>query len=135
MWEITVTAGRRIGEVPHMHWDCLGHDGGLPAFWMTRPRSATTTPRFVSPSGCTTLSPGGNKTLDRFFAQHGHRSVGGERPRLARVPTSHRNHDSTVALTYQWFHGRIRDWITEVGLGHCVPHQARHTLATSNRRP
>ena len=60
MWEITVTGGRRVGEVPHVHWDCLGHDGGLPAFWTTRPRSATTTPRFVSPSGCTTLSPGGN---------------------------------------------------------------------------
>ena len=25
--------------------------------------------------------------------------------------------------------------LAEVGLGNCVPHQARHTLATSNRRP
>ena len=46
-------------------------------------------------------------------------------------PTTHRNHDGSVALTYQWFHRRFREWIAELYLGHCVPHQARHTLATN----
>ena len=33
MWEITVTTGRRIGEVLQVRWDCLGRYGGLPMFW------------------------------------------------------------------------------------------------------
>ena len=50
---------------------------------------------------------------------------------MALFPTTHRNHDGSVALSYQWFHRRFRDWIAELDLGHCVPHQARHTLATN----
>jgi hypothetical protein len=73
-------------------------------------------------------------TLDRLLAQHGHRPAGAERSRLALFPTTHRNHDGTVALTYQWFHSRFRDWIAELDLGHYVPHQARHTLATNQLR-
>ncbi|MFF8973645.1 tyrosine-type recombinase/integrase [Streptomyces sp. NPDC014995] len=34
-------------------------------------------------------------------------------------------------MTYQWFHSRFRQWIAELDLGQVVPHQARHTLATS----
>ena len=48
------------------------------------------------------------KTLDRFTAQHGRRPTGDERAGLALFPTSHRNHDGTVALTYQWFHSRFQ---------------------------
>ena len=56
----------------------------------------------------------------------------GARPRQAgAVPDHYRNHDGSIALTYQWFHRRFRDWIAELDLGHCVPHQARHTLATN----
>jgi hypothetical protein len=71
------------------------------------------------------------KTLDRYFAQHGRQPGVAERGRLALFPTTHRNHDGAVALNYQWFHRRFRDWIAELDLGHCVPHQARHTLATN----
>ena len=110
MWEITVTTGRRVGEVLHVHWDCLGHDGGLPAFWDDPTKVGDYDAAIRIPERLHDVIAGRQrKTLDRFFAQHGHRSVGDERPRLARVPTSHRNHDSTVALTYQWFHGRFRD--------------------------
>jgi hypothetical protein len=71
------------------------------------------------------------KTLVHFTAQHGHRPAGAERAGLALFSTTHRKHGGTVALTYQWFHSRFREWIADLDLGHYVPHQARHTLATN----
>ena len=53
----------------------------------------------------------------------------GEGPDQPPQPRQHRRSYLPVV------HGPFRDWITEVDLGHCVPHQARHTLATSNYRP
>jgi integrase len=54
-----------------------------------------------------------------------------ERARLALFPSTYRNPDGTVALTHQWFYCRFRPWVADLDLGRCVPHQARHTLATS----
>ena len=50
---------------------------------------------------------------------------------MALFPTTHRNPDGSVALNYQWFHSRFRAWVADLDLGPCVPHQARHTLATN----
>ena len=36
-----------------------------------------------------------------------------------------------MSLTHQWFYSRFRPWVDAMDLGHYVPHQARHTLATS----
>jgi len=71
------------------------------------------------------------KTLDRFTARHGRRPTGAERARLALFASKVRNPDGATALSYQWFHTRFRQWITELDLGGLVPHQARHTLATN----
>jgi integrase len=132
MWEITVTTGRRIGEVLQVRWDCLGRYGGLPMFWHDQTKVGNYDAAIRIPERLhDVIAERQRKTLDRFFAQHGHRPVGAERARLALFPTTHRNHDGTVALTYQWFHSRFREWIAELDLGHCVPHQARHTLATN----
>ncbi len=46
-------------------------------------------------------------------------------------PTTYRSNDGTVPLTHQWFYSRFRPWVDAMDLGHYVPHQARHTLATS----
>ena len=46
-------------------------------------------------------------------------------------PSTHRNRDGTVSLTYQWFHTRFNAWVDSLDLGRWVPHQARHTLATN----
>jgi integrase len=132
MWEITVTTGRRIGEVLQVRWDCLGRYGGLPMFWHDQTKVGNYDAAIRIPERLhDVIAERQRKTLERFFAQHGHRPGGDERAGLALFPTSHRNHDGTVALTYQWFHSRFRDWIAELDLGHCVPHQARHTLATN----
>ena len=36
-----------------------------------------------------------------------------------------------MSLTHQWFYSRFRPWVDAMDLGHYVPHQARHTLATN----
>jgi integrase len=133
MWEITVTTGRRIGEVLQVRWDCLGRYGGLPLFWPNQTKVGNYDAAIRIPERLHDLIAARQiKTLERFTTQHGRRPDGTECARLALFPTTHRNHDGTVALTYQWFHTRFRAWINELDLGHCVPpHQARHTLATN----
>jgi len=124
--------GRRIGEVLQVRWDCLGRYGGLPMFWHDQTKVGNYDAAIRIPERLhDVIAERQRKTLDRFFAQHGRRPGGAERAGLALFPTSHRNHDGSVALTYQWFHSRFREWIAELDLGHCVPHQARHTLATN----
>ena len=71
------------------------------------------------------------KTLDRFTARYGYRPSGQQRSGLALFPTIYRSQDGTVSLTHQWFYSRFRPWVDAMDLGHYVPHQARHTLATS----
>jgi integrase len=132
IWEITVTTGRRFGEVLQVRWDCLGRYGGLPMFWHDQTKVGNYDAAIRIPERLhDVIAERQRKTLDRFFAQHGRRPADAERSGLALFPTTHRNHDGTVALTYQWFHSRFREWIAELDLGHCVPHQARHTLATN----
>ena len=132
MWEITVTTGRRIGEVLAVRWDCLGTYGGLPMFWHDQTKVGNYDASIRIPEHLRDLIAARQaKTLDRFTALHGRRPDSVERATLALFPTTHRNHDGTVALTYQWFHSRFRAWIEDLDLGHCVPHQARHTLATN----
>jgi integrase len=132
VWEITVTTGRRIGEVLQVRWDCLGRYGGLPMFWHDQTKVGNYDTAIRIPERLhEVIAKRQRKMLDRFFAQHGHWPAGAERARLALFPTSHRNHGGTVALSYQWFHSQFRDWIDELDLGHYVPHQARHTLATN----
>jgi hypothetical protein len=49
---------------------------------------------------------------------------------MALFPTGTRNRDGQLPMSTTWFGGRFRQWINELQLGHYVPHQARHSLAT-----
>jgi integrase len=132
MWEITVTTGRRIGEVLQVRWDCLGRYGGLPMFWHDQTKVGNYDAAIRIPERLHTLIlERQRKTLDHFIAEHGRQPTATERARLALFPSTHRNHDGAIALNYQWFHSRFRRWLSDLDLGHCVPHQARHTLATN----
>ena len=46
-------------------------------------------------------------------------------PARSATPTA------TMPISYQWFHSRFKPWVEGLDLGRWVPHQARHTLATS----
>ncbi|WP_329468315.1 tyrosine-type recombinase/integrase [Streptomyces sp. NBC_01431] len=69
--------------------------------------------------------------MDRYIARSGRRPTGPERAAIALFPSKVRNRDGTVSTSYQWFHSHFKPWVEDLDLGRWVPHQARHTLATS----
>ncbi|WP_078993028.1 site-specific integrase [Streptomyces sp. MMG1121] len=54
-----------------------------------------------------------------------------ERAQMALFPTNQRNRNGRTPLSYNWFHKGFKPWIDELDIGRWVPHQARHSLATS----
>ena len=114
-----------------MRWDCIGRYGGLAMFWHDQTKVGNYDAAIRIPDRLyDVLAERQRKTLDRFTARYGY---GGRRERagLALFPTTYRSNDGTVPLTHQWFYSRFRPWVDAMDLGHYVPHQARHTLATS----
>lgn len=132
MWESLVVTGRRIGEVLDVRWDCIGRYGGLAMFWHDQTKVGNYDAAIRIPERLyAVLEARQAKTLERFTARYGYRPIGVQRARLALFPSTHRNPDGVVSMSREWFYGPFRAWIAELDLGHCVPHQARHTLATN----
>jgi hypothetical protein len=71
------------------------------------------------------------KTLDLFQERNNRPPTAEERAAMALFPTIFRNRDCRVALSYKWFHKGFKNWIDGLDIGRQVPHQARHSLATS----
>jgi integrase len=112
--------------------DCIGRYGGLAMFWHDQTKVGNYNAAIRIPERLyDLLAERQRKTLDRFTARYGYRPAGDQRARLALFPTVYRSQDGTVPLTHQWFYSRFRPWVDAMDLGHYVPHQARHTLATS----
>jgi integrase len=132
IWETTVITGRRIGEVIKLRWDCIGRYGGLAMFWHDQTKVGNYDAAIRIPERLyDLLAERQRKTLDRFTARYGYRPSGQQRAKLALFPTVYRSQNGTVSLTHQWFYSRFRPWVDAMDLGHYVPHQARHTLATN----
>ncbi|WP_323373597.1 tyrosine-type recombinase/integrase [Plantactinospora alkalitolerans] len=132
IWETLIATGRRIGEVLEVRWDCLGRYGGLAMFWHDQTKVGNFDAAIRIPERVYgRLETRQAKTLERFTARHGYQPVGEQRARLALFPSPYRNPLGTVSLSKEWFYGPFRAWVTEIDLGHWVPHQARHTLATN----
>ena len=132
VWETIVATGRRVGEVLAVRWDCLGRYGGLAMFWHDQTKVgnydvAVRIPEHVY----AVLAQRQRTTLDRFTARHGQAPTAAQRAGLALFPSPSRNGDGTTALTHQWFHRAFSAWVADLDLGHYVPHQARHTMATN----
>jgi integrase len=132
IWEATVITGRRIGEVIKLRWDCIGRYGGLAMLWHDQTKVGNYDEAIRIPERLYgRLAERQGKTLDRFTARYGYRPDDRQRAGLALFPTIYRSQDGTVPLTHQWFYSRFRPWVDGMDLGHYVPHQARHTLATN----
>ena len=132
VWETIVLTGRRVNEVLRLRWDCIGRYGGLAMLWHDQTKVGNYDAAIRIPDRLyDLLAERQRKTLDRFTARHGRPPASAERARLALFTSKVRNPDGSTALSYQWFHHRFRDWIADLDLGDLVPHQARHTLATS----
>jgi hypothetical protein len=71
------------------------------------------------------------KTLNLFQERNNRPPTPEERAAMALFPTIFRNRDCRHALSYNWFHKGFKHWIDSLDIGRQVPHQARHSLATS----
>jgi len=132
IWETIVTTGRRTGEVLNLRWDCIGRYGNLPMFWHDQTKVGNYDASIRIPERLYDLLAARQaKTADRFISRFGRRPASAERAAIALFPSKVRNTDATMPISYQWFHSRFKPWIEGLDLGRWVPHQARHTLATS----
>ncbi len=132
IWEAIVITGRRGGEVRNLRWDCIGRYGGLALFWHDQTKVGNYDASIRIPERLyELLATRQAKTADQFIARHGRRPTPAERQAIALFPSKMRNADSTKAVSYSWFSRSFRCWLEDLDIGRWVPHQARHTLATS----
>jgi integrase len=132
VWETIIVTGRRCGEVLQLRLDCLGRYGGLAMLWHDQTKvgnydEAVRIPERVHQM----LEARQRKTLDLFRERNNRPPAAAERELMALFPTNFRNRDCQVALSYNWFHKGFKNWLAELDIGRWVPHQARHSLATS----
>ena len=131
-WETIIVTGRRCGEVLNLHLDCLGRYGGLPMLWHDQTKVGNYDQALRIPERLhQLLEARQRKTLALFTARHNRPPTAEERAHLALFPTNQRNSNGRRSLSYKWFHKGFKLWIDELDIGRWVPHQARHSLATS----
>jgi integrase len=132
MWEAIIVTGRRVSEVLKLRLDCTGRYGGLPMLWHDQTKVGRYDQAIRIPEPLfERLAARRETTLSVFTARHGRPPTAAERPAMALFPGRYRNPGGSASVTYQWFHLRFKAWVDELDIGRWVPHQARHTLATS----
>jgi integrase len=132
IWETIIVTGRRVGEVLRLRLDCTGRYGGLAMLWHDQTKVGRYDQAIRIPEPLfARLAARRETTLCHFITRHGHAPTSQQRAAMALFPGRYRNPDGTAPVTYQWFHVRFRAWADELDIGRWVPHQARHTLATS----
>jgi len=132
VWEAIILTGRRTNEILRLRLDCIDRYGGLAMLWHDQTKVGNYDQAIRIPERLyQLLQQRQRKTLARFEGRHGRRPTQQERARMALFPSSRCNADGATSLTYHWFHSRFRQWVAQLDLGRCVPHQARHTLATN----
>jgi integrase len=131
IWETIIVTGRRAGEVLNLRFECLGRYNGLPMLWHDQTKvgnydEAVRIPERVH----SRLEDRQRKTLRWFEGRTGRLPSPDERSRMALFPSGMCNPVGERAISINFFHQQFRQWVAELDLGGCVPHQARHTLAT-----
>ena len=132
IWETIIVTGRRCGEVFRLRLDCLGRYGGLPMLWHDQTKvgnydEAVRIPERVYQM----LEERQRKTLAVFQERNNRPPAAAEREQMALFPTNLHNRECRYPVSYSWFHRGFKAWIDELDIGRQVPHQARHSLATS----
>jgi integrase len=131
-WETIIVTGRRCSEVLKLRLDCLGRYGGLPMLWHDQTKVGNYDQALRIPERLhQLLQARQRKTEALFTTRHNRPPTPRERADLALFPTNQRNRDGRQALSYNWFHKGFKLWIDDLDIGRWVPHQARHSLATS----
>ncbi|MFF5969937.1 tyrosine-type recombinase/integrase [Streptomyces sp. NPDC012769] len=131
IWETLVFTGRRANEVIRLRLDCVGRYGGLPLLWHDQTKVGNLDEAIRIPERVFDLVTRRQKiTLRRFVDRHGRPPTATERKELALFASGNRNPHLRRPISYGWFQSSFRAWVVQLDLGSCVPHQARHTLAT-----
>ncbi|MDQ4116516.1 MAG: site-specific integrase, partial [Actinomycetota bacterium] len=131
-WETIIVTGRRCSEVLNLRLDCLGRYGGLPMLWHDQTKVGNYDQALRIPERIYQLLEIRQRKTTALFAVRNHRPpTVAERAAMALFPSNQRNRDGRQPLSYKWFHRGFRLWVDELDLGRWVPHQARHSLATS----
>lgn len=131
VWETLVYTGRRCSEVLQLQVDCIGHYGGAALLWHDQTKVGNLDAGIRIPDYLyQRLDERRSKTLVRFERRQGRNPSVSERAAMALFPTHVRNPAEDKPISYGLFHTAIKSWVAGLDLGGCVPHQARHTLAT-----
>ncbi|MFE2940755.1 tyrosine-type recombinase/integrase [Streptomyces sp. NPDC059255] len=132
IWETLVFTGRRANEVVKLRLDCIGRYGGLPLLWHDQTKVGNLDEAIRIPERIFEVIQRRQKlTLQTFMDRHGRMPSTAERKELALFPSGNRNAILRRSISYGWFQSCFRSWVQQLEIsGSCVPHQARHTLAT-----
>jgi integrase len=131
-WEAIVYTGRRCNEVLKLRLDCLGRYLDFPMLWHDQTKVGNYNEGIRIPEPLyKRLSERRRKTLDRFEDRHGRQPTPQERASIALFPSHIRNPREDQAISYGHFYRCFKEWVDTLDFGTAVPHQARHSLATS----
>jgi integrase len=132
VWEALVLTGRRAGEVLNLRLECIGRYGTLPMFWHDQTKVGNYDQAIRIPERLyLRIEQRQATTVARFVQRNGRAPSRSERLELALFPRRKSNRDATQSVSYNWFNTLFRAWVNDLDIGICVPHQARHTLATN----
>lgn len=132
IWEAIILTGRRANEIIKLRYDCLGRYNGLAMLWHDQTKVGNYDEAIRIPERLhEVLAARQRKTLARFADTHGGRQpTAAERAAMVLFPSNRRSAGEIRAVSYTWFHHRFRQWLNHLNVGHWVPHQARHSMAT-----
>ncbi|WNI22179.1 site-specific integrase [Streptomyces sp. ITFR-16] len=132
IWEAIVLTGRRCSEILNLRMDCVGRYGELPMIWHDQTKVGNYDEAIRIPDTLyNRIQERQKRSLARFERRHGYTPTGRQQAEMALFPTRVRNPSGNASMSYGWFHSNYKLWIEGLDLGHVVPHQARHTLATN----
>ena len=131
IWEALVLTGRRCNEIIKLRLECVGRINGLPLLWHDQTKIGNLDEGIRIPERLVERIEGRqSKTIDRFVQRHGRPPNAEERVHLALFPRRSTNRAGLQSMSYTWFQNGFANWVSELDI-RCVPHQARHSLATS----
>ena len=129
IWETLVTTGRRSSEVRTLRLDCLGRYNGLAMLWHDQTKVGRYDQAIRIPEPLyERLARRQAATCGRFEYRHGRIPAAAERNVIALFPRKGANLTFTHAVSPAWFTRHFRAWVDDLGIGRCVPHQARQAL-------
>jgi integrase len=131
-WETLVMTGRRANEVLQARYACIARLAGLPLFWHDQTKVGNYDQAIRIPERLfARIEQRQAKTRALFIQRYGRPPTSAECKAIALFPSRVRNRNLLRGVSHGGFLDSFREWLVTLDLGHGVPHQARHTLATN----